>query len=339
MNWPYRSQTRLLWPKTASYCGRLSAPPSIRRRSSERGRRAASNGGGSRFSRCHRGFLNRPRGSETQGVTGKYGPLYRFLHEFDGLEWSATFAAIERILGFRLPASAHTYPAWWANEHRRGRHVQARAWLEAGWKARSLDLERKTVVFVCARGGSRRRRAGASATEASREGKKKAQGTALKLANELRLLDCDFVHAAVIELERGPDGCPREFMPQSRYGRAGTMRLNRNGNGPFCRLSVKGLPSTTAVYAVTIGSALAYVGKARNLARRWGPMGYGRISPRNCYEGGQSTNCKVNHNILEAAREGRQVDLWFHEALAPRLIESRLIRKLAPPWNGQRPAA
>ena len=55
--------------------------------------------------------------------------------------------------------------------------------------------------------------------------------------------------------------------------------------------------------------------------------------------GGQSTNCKVNHFVLLAAREGQRVDLWIYEAADPTPIEARLIRQLEPPWNGHRPQA
>ena len=155
----------------------------------------------------------------------------------------------------------------------------------------------------------------------------------------MRLSDFKFIHASAIDPERGADGALLEFMPQSRYTRADTTRLNRYGEGPFCRFDALGLPPTSGVYAVTVDDNLAYVGKAVDLARRWGPTGYATISPVNCYVGGQSTNCKVNHFVLLAAREGRRVDLWIYEAADPTPIEARLIRQLEPPWNGQSPQA
>ena len=154
-----------------------------------------------------------------------------------------------------------------------------------------------------------------------------------------RLLDYVFAHGAVIELDRGSDGAPLEFMPQSKYSGADTMRLNRYGAGPFCRFTVQDLPRTSGVYALTIDGVLAYVGLAKDLAQRWGPQGYANISPRACYVGGQSTNCKVNSNILRAAREGPRIDLWIHETFDREPVEARLIHALSPPWNGQQPRA
>ena len=67
----------------------------------------------------------------------KYEPLRRYLVGRTPQTWSATFGEIERILGFRLPASARMYQAWWANDYH---HTHAAAWLDAGWQTRDLDL-------------------------------------------------------------------------------------------------------------------------------------------------------------------------------------------------------
>ena len=45
-----------------------------------------------------------------------------------------------------LPASAYKHPAWWSNDGHAS-HVQARAWLDAGWMA-SPDLQARTVTFL-----------------------------------------------------------------------------------------------------------------------------------------------------------------------------------------------
>lgn len=51
---------------------------------------------------------------------------------------------------------------------------------------------------------------------------------------------------------------------------------------------------------------------------------------------GQPTNCKVNHNILLAAQNGRAMDLWMHKTADPRPLKARLVHELAPPWNARR---
>jgi len=142
---------------------------------------------------------------------------------------------------------------------------------------------------------------------------------------------------AKIEPVMGPDGRPDVYNPQERYAKARTTRLNPHGAGPFCRLKIPGLPTASGVYAVSLDGKVAYVGCAENLSERWGPRGYGLISPRNCYVGGQPTNCKINGRILRVKLEGDRADLYFHETRAFKAVERELIDALSPPWNGQTP--
>lgn len=138
-----------------------------------------------------------------------------------------------------------------------------------------------------------------------------------------------------IHPETGPNGLPKECMPQSRYANPKRLPLNPHGHGPFCRLVPPKLPTASGVYAVTVDRYLMYVGIANDLRQRWGPQGYASIQPRNCYTGGQPTNCKVNHRILLAAKGGCEIELWIHETRGPRYLEERLIGELDPPWNAQ----
>ena len=75
----------------------------------------------------------------------KYEPLEHFLTSQGAEQTPMTFAQIERVLGMELPHSAHEYPAWWSNEAKG--HVQARAWLRAGYKTEQVDLAAKRVTF------------------------------------------------------------------------------------------------------------------------------------------------------------------------------------------------
>ncbi len=45
-----------------------------------------------------------------------------------------------------LPPSAYRHRAWWSNESS-GRHVQAQAWLSAGWQVADVDLAGGLVTF------------------------------------------------------------------------------------------------------------------------------------------------------------------------------------------------
>jgi len=73
----------------------------------------------------------------------KYDPLEAYLHRQRGSQVELSFADIERIIGSMLPNSA-SRSQWWANEtNPDSRHVQCRAWQNAGYDANLVkDAER-----------------------------------------------------------------------------------------------------------------------------------------------------------------------------------------------------
>jgi hypothetical protein len=77
---------------------------------------------------------------------GVYKPLEKHLAALPHDTWNTSFSEIERILSRKLPDSAYDYRPWWGNQ-RKGNHSQAKAWREAGWETRDVNLERKTVRF------------------------------------------------------------------------------------------------------------------------------------------------------------------------------------------------
>lgn len=76
----------------------------------------------------------------------KYDPLFRHLQGVAADEIDMSFDQIEGLVG-PLPRSARSYPAWWANERAGSRHVQCRAWIDAGWETEDADLEAGVVRF------------------------------------------------------------------------------------------------------------------------------------------------------------------------------------------------
>lgn len=76
----------------------------------------------------------------------KYEALASFFASQRVLRLRLTFDQVERHAKTRLPRSAYEHPAWWANHG--GRHVQAKAWLEAGYKTENVDLGAQVVEFV-----------------------------------------------------------------------------------------------------------------------------------------------------------------------------------------------
>lgn len=76
----------------------------------------------------------------------KYEPLYQHLTASDHERLELGFADVEEILGFALPASARRYAAWWSNTD--GSHVQAQAWLRAGYETTDVDVPGERLGFV-----------------------------------------------------------------------------------------------------------------------------------------------------------------------------------------------
>jgi hypothetical protein len=122
-----------------------------------------------------------------------------------------------------------------------------------------------------------------------------------------------------------------EFTPQAGYRDAANRRLHQYGNGPFCKFRTK-TNYGEGVYAFIVGDDVKYVGECEDLASRMN-NGYGNISPRNCFEGGQSTNCRVNGLVLQAAARGRRITLWFHATDNRKAVEADVLRAVQPPWN------
>lgn len=144
-----------------------------------------------------------------------------------------------------------------------------------------------------------------------------------------------FRHFSALEPEVGASGRRIEETPQPLNGAAQPEDLNPHGDGPFCRLSVPGLPARAGVHVVTVDGTPFYVGMAaKSLCERWGSRGFGRIwASDRLMVNGQRTNCKINHRILCAARDGLTIDLWIHETAAPKSLRDSLIKELDPPWN------
>jgi hypothetical protein len=143
-----------------------------------------------------------------------------------------------------------------------------------------------------------------------------------------------FMHVGTIDLARTPEGTVSEFMPQARYAKANTTRLNPHGGGPFCRFLVPDAPHRGGVYVLTADDKVMYIGKAQDFAERWGLSQYGSVQPKNCFVGGQSTNCKINAAVLRSTKAGQQLDLFFFDTEDRHAIEAWLIADLHPLWNG-----
>jgi hypothetical protein len=144
----------------------------------------------------------------------------------------------------------------------------------------------------------------------------------------------NYLFERVCDLRPEADGSGKilEFIPHGRYRNQKCLSLNPYGQGPFCKFRVPSNQRCAGVYVLTVDAEAVYVGECVNLSSRYN-NGYGNISPRNCYEGGQRTNCRINHLVYKAASDGRLIDLWFLKTARYKTIESELINSLQPAWN------
>lgn len=82
-------------------------------------------------------------------MAGKYTPLENYLRDLPVSQSEITlgFEQIESILNDKLPSSAYEDQRWWEHETE-GNHRNTRAWSNAGWRIKSLDVNTKWVKFA-----------------------------------------------------------------------------------------------------------------------------------------------------------------------------------------------
>ena len=147
----------------------------------------------------------------------------------------------------------------------------------------------------------------------------------------------EFRFVETIKPERDAMGTVRNYAPQEGYDNVKALPLHAYGGGPFCKFRVAKGIHESGCYVLTRDGTPVYAGKCVSLDKRWGANGYGSISPRNCFSGGQSTNCRINTLVLKAALLGNLLELWFlqidESAAKIDQMERQIISVLKPIWN------
>lgn len=155
--------------------------------------------------------------------------------------------------------------------------------------------------------------------------------------SDKQLLNYKFEFIQHISPELDDKGHVKEFRPQKEFAKKDLIPLNKHGDGAFCHFTIKSKWNNFAgVYTIYIDDNLVYIGQCKNLGERFN-NGYGNISPKNCFQGGQSTNCKLNKIILEAINKHQVVAVYFHCTPNYVEIESELINHYHPTYNCQIP--
>lgn len=148
----------------------------------------------------------------------------------------------------------------------------------------------------------------------------------------MRIAGYEFEYICKIDPTRDIDGSVRPFMPQDRYRNTRNLPLNGYGSGPFCKFKIANRYRASGVYALTVDKKVLYVGECANLSGRFN-AGYGNISPKNCFKGGQETNCRLNNLVYTVTQSGKHISLWFFQTAEYKSLEAHLRFILLPTWN------
>jgi len=90
------------------------------------------------------------------------------------------------------------------------------------------------------------------------------------------------------------------------------------------------------VYFYYLNNELKYIGRCRDSMKKRVNSGYGKISPKNCFKDGQSTNCKVNALVTQN-RAAIMLKIYpMDDVKEIEELERQLIDELMPEWNGRR---
>ena len=126
------------------------------------------------------------------------------------------------------------------------------------------------------------------------------------------------------------------YSPQSRYNNKKNLKLHNYGDGEFCIFKLENANVVSGVYAWIIKGEASpiYIGEAKNFRKRFN-TGYGIISPRNCFVGGQITNCKMNKVVLDSYDKGLEIDIYFLKTLDYKNIELELLSEIKTIYNNK----
>ena len=204
--------------------------------------------------------------------SGKYLPLYEHLASLEGREWQASFADIERILGFSMPKSAYSYPAWWSNG---SGMPQSLMWLDAGWRTADLNLTGKTIHFL-------------RDTEAK-----------VRLVPTEKISRVSGLGKRKTSVALPKPGEAQELGLRYQWTEIGEVTLDGNS-----RLVFPGIPAEPGIYRFRFtkdGKRSVYIGETDNLPRRF--QHYRTPGPT------QSTNIRLNKLFVDALQKGLSIDV------------------------------
>lgn len=89
------------------------------------------------------------------------------------------------------------------------------------------------------------------------------------------------------------------------------------------------------VYFYYVKDELKYIGRCKDSMKKRVNVGYGKISAKNCFKDGQSTNCKINNLVTQYKDDVVLKILVLEDDEKIKKMEVELINKHKPKWNGR----
>jgi len=131
-----------------------------------------------------------------------------------------------------------------------------------------------------------------------------------------------------------PNGAILEHSPAADYD-VPPEELNRSGAGPFCAFRVVQNHGPSGIFAIAVDNSCVYIGKSSNpIVKRISDIGNISLSSIR-KKGGQPSQCRLNHLILEALKNGSSVTFWH--CAPPNRHYPPQKEKLILPDPGERP--
>ena len=110
------------------------------------------------------------------------------------------------------------------------------------------------------------------------------------------------------------------YFTQEEYSK----KFHKYGSKEFCYFSdtfLGDLPTDSGVYCWVFDGEPVYIGECDNLKNRM--RMYGKLTISSCHY--QSTDCKMNSEILRAVKQGKRVDLFFYKTESHDAVEQYIL--------------
>lgn len=148
-------------------------------------------------------------------------------------------------------------------------------------------------------------------------------------------LSLKFNKFCTIELIVNSENGTIYYRPQLQYNNVKHYPYleNVDDNTKFCKFKPN-LPDVSGLYIWVVNDEIVYIGEAVSLKDRFN-NGYGQISPRNCFKGGQSTNIRMNMYALSEYEKNNHIDIYICESTNHVALETELLKRINTKCNIQ----